>query len=517
MIILDGDRGRDKIDSPFVGQTVRLPDRVTLRLTTSLPDYDASQQEHEVSQEPEKKKRRFDSSFWRAVVCSLVIYVALSLAIAVPLVVVRKEPKNKPRPKPPPGPPGYSLWSSDDATSPLPLQSLRESLSGHAVRCNVWDIAEDSSSNPLLLSTSQYKLPPQGLITVRSNISYDSDIFSGINGSLAVNLNQDKKEKNVLFIVNVLSSTRAVRDLTNVCFTDTGPNRGLTIYAPKELDSPDATLSFAIQVLLPVSVSIETFKTYLPLFSQTFGELRPQVWFDRLTIEGTNNFISCGKLAGSHISVKNVLANVQGSFNVTDRLTLDTVRGWGFQCTDSFVQTTYSHDRAISANIILTQTPSCLQPSFLSMDTGYSPISANITLATTAPGNAEFQPSFVTQVKTFNGGIDVDILHDKHTPSSSLSLQVQNALAESNVRLDSKFEGMFNVQTKLDQVTIRNGTISRGGGKSAAKERVISFDQRSPGRAMGWVGWGQRQPQRTFGQGRIEIVSSLSPITLDLG
>ena len=88
MIILDGDHGRDKIDSPFVGQTVRLPDQVTLRSITSLPDYDASQQEHEVFQEPKKKKRRFDSSFWRAVVCALVIYVALSVAIGVPLVVV---------------------------------------------------------------------------------------------------------------------------------------------------------------------------------------------------------------------------------------------------------------------------------------------------------------------------------------------------------------------------------------------------------------------------------------------
>jgi hypothetical protein len=47
---------------------------------------------------------------------------------------------------------------------------------------------------------------------------------------LAVNLNHDKKEKNILFIVNLLASTKAVRDLTNVCFTDTGPNRGLTIY-----------------------------------------------------------------------------------------------------------------------------------------------------------------------------------------------------------------------------------------------------------------------------------------------
>lgn len=128
-----------------------------------------------------------------------------------------------------------------------------------------------------------------------------------------MNFNRDKKEPNVLFIVNVLSSTKAIRDLNNVCFADTGPNRGLTIYvclcvwvpvsdnnsnglnqAPKQLDDPDATLSFVIQVLLPASATIDTFKTYLPLFTQTFGELAPRVWFNHLSIEGTNNFISCG-------------------------------------------------------------------------------------------------------------------------------------------------------------------------------------------------------------------------------
>ena len=45
------------------------------------------------------------------------------------------------------------MWSADDSSNPLPLQSLRESLYNHDIRCNVWDTAETSISDSLLLAT----------------------------------------------------------------------------------------------------------------------------------------------------------------------------------------------------------------------------------------------------------------------------------------------------------------------------------------------------------------------------
>lgn len=88
MIVLDGEYGAEKTDSPFAGRTVRLPDQVTLRSTTSLPDYDASQQEHQVFQPVKTRKRRFGSNFWKPAACAFVLYVALSLAIGLPLVLI---------------------------------------------------------------------------------------------------------------------------------------------------------------------------------------------------------------------------------------------------------------------------------------------------------------------------------------------------------------------------------------------------------------------------------------------
>lgn len=154
-------------------------------------------------------------------------------------------------------------------------------------------------------------------------------------------------------------------------------------------------------------------------------------------------------------------------------------------------------------------------------------------------------PSFVTHVKTFNGEINLGIYHADDTPRSILSLQVQNALAQSNVQLDPKFEGMFNVQTKLDQVTVRNHTAtpatsppkssisssstslppfgphggpSDHGDSSGHWVRTVQYDTLSTSKAVGWVGYGQRTPNsRTPGRSQVEIISSLSPIVLDLG
>ena len=83
---------------------------------------------------------------------------------------------------------------------------------------------------------------------------------------------------------------------------------------------------------------------YLPLFSQTFGDMTHNVWFNEIAIEGTDSPIHCRVclishstvkssdtaqgLAASEISVKNALAPIEGCFNATESLTLDTVQGW---------------------------------------------------------------------------------------------------------------------------------------------------------------------------------------------
>ncbi|TEB38290.1 hypothetical protein FA13DRAFT_1705247 [Coprinellus micaceus] len=489
MIIIDAVDAPRKTDNAFTGPTIRHPDQVTLRsVTASLPDYESSQKEHGglVEEGRKRKKGRFGSTFWRGAIVAFIVYVVLGLAVGVPIAVTKLRQENKSRPFPIKNAPLMGMWSAVDSSNPLPLQSLRESLYNHDIRCNIWNTAETSPSDSLLLATTRYKLAASGLVTVRSNISYDADFFTGITGSLTVNLN-----KNVQGEEHDSSMWKSCPPLWKL---ELGRTSVLPTRTPKTLDA-DESLSITIELLLPSSSSIDTFLTYLPLFTQQYGDLGRSVSFNRLVIEGTNNMISCGNLSGAQIYVKNVLASIKGTFNVTNKLALDTVRG------------------AITANVTLTQTMSAFQPSFLSMDTGYSPINANVTLSMQKPVEDDGPPSFVTHVKTFNGEINLGIYHAEGTPKSILSLQVQNALAQSNVQLDHKFEGMFNIQTKLDQVTVRNHTAtpatsppkssisssstslppfgpyggpSDRGDPSGRRVRTVQYDTLSTSKAVGW-------------------------------
>ena len=97
-----------------------------------------------------------------------------------------------------------------------------------------------------------------------------------------------------------------------------------------------------------------------------------------------------------------------------------------------------------------------------------------------------------------------------------LQLTVQNNLAATKVFLDSKYEGLFNVQTKLDKVTVKqsNATDPVGNGR----RRTVRFDQNSSDRVRGWVGWGKRPVNsNAVSQGQVKITASLCHALLHLG
>lgn len=97
-----------------------------------------------------------------------------------------------------------------------------------------------------------------------------------------------------------------------------------------------------------------------------------------------------------------------------------------------------------------------------------------------------------------------------------LQLTVQNNLAATKVFLDNKYEGLFNVQTRLEKVTVQqsNATDPLGQGR----RRTLRFDQNSSDGVQGWVGWG-KQPASgdAVPQGQVKITTSLSSALLQLG
>jgi hypothetical protein len=56
----------------------------------------------------------------------------------------------------------------------------------------------------------------------------------------------------------------------------------------------DGTLALHIDVILPlVNSSIDSFVTSLPMFSQTFGDLRQHISFYGFTLQGSHRPINC--------------------------------------------------------------------------------------------------------------------------------------------------------------------------------------------------------------------------------
>ncbi|KAK0212861.1 hypothetical protein DFS33DRAFT_74886 [Desarmillaria ectypa] len=226
------------------------------------------------------------------------------------------------------------------------------------------------------------------------------------------------------------------------------------------------------------AINIDYLATYLPMFTQVFGDFGDNISFNKIT-------------------VKNALASITGTFNASERLMLDTVGG------------------PIYANITLVQDKDRHQPTFLSLDTGNSEIDASVVLL--APNRYDKPLIFIGTVKNFNGPLTLNVSHDPSTPPVPLNLRIQNAQAESNVTLDSKYIGLFDVQTKLASVAVKESRIDPSWDPAGENRyRQCVYDQTSSDRVRGWIGWGQRPPNWKPRDGRVQVVSSLSPIHLHL-
>jgi len=163
-------------------------------------------------------------------------------------------------------------------------------------------------------------------------------------------------------------------------------------------------------------------------------------------------------------------------------------------------------------------------PTRLNINTGNSGVDAGVTLITDSPPG---DLKFLLTAKTFNGPLNLALSHAASSPPSVFNLQALNNLGTTNVTVDSKYEGTFDVQTKLASVVVSEGPdaddlVNPYGGN---QQRLIEYNLRSVSRLAGWVGWG---PKRSSGrwlrhphgpsqqEGRIAVESSLSPVYLQL-
>ncbi|KII92730.1 hypothetical protein PLICRDRAFT_103490 [Plicaturopsis crispa FD-325 SS-3] len=488
MILLDEDeQQQSKLPLFTAGPTLRLPERVAER-NPPLPDYETSQALALQHVSPKGGTRnRLDSRFWRATMYAMIIYVFVSIGVTVALVVRILSLRRHHRPPPPSRLLHYTEGSSNSTSSQFPL-NLGVVLATSNATCNTWQTLDDRPEDANYFASLDYSFHATGAFTIRSNVSDDRTNVQPVYGNMSVDINPDKTETQARVHVDLQTVSLQLRQ---------------AVHVPSNVPQP-GSITFDIRVLYPQTPSplhVDKLITYLPMFGQTFGDLDQKIRFSNIRLEGPTSDVHIQSVQARKILVKNSNAQISGNFNTSRSIILDTIGA------------------PIDANITLVRKSSEKGPTFLTLDTGNSPLRAKVTLVAPAAHSliplSRSPPIFDMHMKTFNAPLTVDVSHDPSTPPTVLLMYTMNNLANSNVTLDSKFQGTFDVQTKLSSAVIHEGAASVG---MFGETRKCVYDHQGSDSLMGWVGWGERpQPWKGPRQGHVGVVSSLSPVYLQLG
>lgn len=99
------------------------------------------------------------------------------------------------------------------------------------------------------------------------------------------------------------------------------------LQVPANLSGTDS-LRFNISLLFPHTAhtsTVDRLATWLPLFTQNFGQMDTTWTFSAATIEGPLSKFNAGYLQANNLFVQTSLAEIKGTFHVNESLTLDTV------------------------------------------------------------------------------------------------------------------------------------------------------------------------------------------------
>ncbi|KAF8070639.1 hypothetical protein FPV67DRAFT_1561395 [Lyophyllum atratum] len=491
MIILDeqDQQWSKQLQGPLSdGLTLRLPEKAAVRSDSPLPDYETSEARQKLITK-EKLFKGVDPRLWRAILYALAIYLLLSLVIGLPIVLVKRHQHDMVDIGPP-------EWDNDpNLGASMSFSSSDTWILGDSAKCE-WDEVGVHFPSPFTARV-EHALNYSGSIYIRSNISTVASNSSFLDGHLTVDINPDTAASKLIFKVDVSASTEDLLHETTACFVS------------RQLRNLDF-IKVDIRVLIPrkgPSKPLNNFVTYLPWFSQNFGDLRSRLIVKNLVIEGAGYDVVAESVNASKISVKNSYASIIGAFHATTTLSLDSIKG------------------NIDTNITLERLRTAVSPVSLALDTGdgsypLSAIDARITLLGSLPTFSPFPPcAFVADVKTFNGPLRLQAMHANATFHLPLQLTVQNTDGKTDVFLDKDYEGTYSVQSKLGNVYVQKPNLpSSMDPRGKGRARTYQSGQQTSHQITGWVGWGKPPIYgSSVAQGQVKIRTSLSPIMLQLG
>ncbi|CCM01497.1 uncharacterized protein FIBRA_03551 [Fibroporia radiculosa] len=480
-----------------------------------------AQQDHQARQQQQDHQahrgcwpKHTNARFKRGMLYALVVYFVLTVAVGVPVIVVKLRHRSYER---------QAMYSASSTTTSAPSLIADSDdaplLESSAVSCNDWTKLADD------LSMLQYSVPLDGLIFVYSNVSYQSNVTNpqNISGSLLVDVNSDPTIDDALVSVSMHYSNPSLIDRTNVCLLNISSSNGVYLYVPTDI-SEDETLSFNVTFLFPQapSLHISQFTTRLPIFTQRFSDLS-YIDFDMVTIAGPKSDVHVEAMNASSLTVTTALAEIEGSFNVSRSLVLETISA------------------PIDANISLYNDGFINLPTFLDVSTGNAALNASVQLyLPPAALPAQKAPNFITNFRTFNAPLAVAATHLLDSSPATLMLHAESSVGKAFLSIDNKFSGTFDVSTTFETADVITSSIDTIGALAqydlgvyepvslttavdTTSERRVDFDTIQSSKLAGWVGSGTRPssyPSFSWkngnGQGHLDLVSTLGPVALFL-
>ncbi|KAH9061340.1 hypothetical protein EDB87DRAFT_415247 [Lactarius vividus] len=448
--------------------------------TTTLPDYEASQARH-----PSPRKRAFYRRIWHTKVGKVIsyafaVYSAIFVVIGIPAFVLREKPPPK--------------WHGEDSFFPLPPLPPPQ-LSGQIdlsfqnlgnFSCNTWiepGALYGKPNTTAAMASMRLAFPLGDRIILRTNSS-SNNLTDYVSGSLRVDMNPDK-------------------NASSVCLTSFRNTTELILRIPDREKSHLDTIDMDLQLLLPwtpAPINFKMFATHLPMFNQSFGDLR-HVAFRKFEITGSNSAVTVASVRASSIVVQTSGAEISGNFSASENILLDTING------------------AIYTNVLLVNNQKSKMSTKLKVETGNGPIVAQVNLQVDERrffSNPPRRPNFMTEFKTFNAPIDVSIAHVAGSEPARFGVVAENTQGATTMTLDSVYTGLFELRTKAATALVRETPAATD--SPLDEENELHFEKHvSSEWTRGWIGdTREREKYHHHEVNRVKLLNSLAPIELRL-
>ncbi|KAG1737694.1 hypothetical protein EDB19DRAFT_1717346 [Suillus lakei] len=523
MIIQDEDDLLKSKDPTVATPTLRYPERAAGRRPFSpLPDYETSQAIalHDLNNDslitfhkPPPKRRFIDSRSWRAGITALGVYIILTIVIGIPLIVKKTQEDDN---KYPYYPSNYVVpWLAKTTTSHYVTNINNISSSSVTPICNEWAaVAQLDNAQNSMVGNVLNTVSSDGRFSITSNASYLSSM-NVVMGDLFVGINPNTSVTDATISIQMQASNAGLFSQTLVCFALSSNTTGLAIYIPDNMSLNDQLL-FNVTLLYPqspITARVDSFATYLPLFTQTFGDFGDYVDFEKVSIEGpvSKIFVAVSDCAyAPFIDFLSALKSMEADQMLVET-SLEPIFGQFSASRSLFVSTIQA---PINANISLFNDPDSNFPTYLEVSTGSSNLTANVTL--NAPNkNPPQRPNFLVNMRTFYGAATASFVHDPTSPPAAIKLRVENDIGPAIVTFDQYFQGIFQVSTKLGAVSVTQGTASSVDPYDATLTRGYFEDYISDTRTYGWIGWGSHAGSFLEEQiGEVVVETSIANCTL---